>query len=81
MQSHIAQRDNNQMRGLRLHLLVGLGGLLVLIPVNFFVSRQSPWWLYVLMAWMPFVAGHTGWAMGIFGSRNDRGNTEARRKN
>ena len=29
--------------------------LLVLIPLNFIVSRQYPWWLWALIAWMPLV--------------------------
>jgi len=24
------------------------------------------------MAWMPLIAGHTGWAMGLFGRKGDR---------
>ena len=59
-------------RSVRLHVIVALLALLVLIPVNFIVSRAYPWWLWVLMAWMPAIAGHTAWAMGLF-DRNNRG--------
>jgi hypothetical protein len=53
-------------RIVRKHVLVALLTLLVLIPVNFIVSRTNPWWLYVLMVWMPLIAAHTAWAMGLF---------------
>jgi hypothetical protein len=56
-------------RSVRLHVIVALLILLVLIAVNAFTNRQNPWWLWVLMAWMPFVAGHTAWAMGLFDRR------------
>ena len=58
-------------RAVRLHVIVALLILLVLIAVNAFTSSQNPWWLWVLMAWMPLVAGHTAWAMGLFDRNNE----------
>ncbi len=40
--------------------------LLVLIAVNALFSSRYPWWLWVLMAWMPLVALHTAWSIGLF---------------
>ncbi len=57
---------------MRKHVIVALLALLVLIPVNFVVSRQYPWWLWVLVAWMPLIAAHTAWAKGLF-DRNREG--------
>ena len=71
----------DRLRPLRLHLIVGLGALLVLIPLNLFTTPRNPWWLYALMAWMPFVAGHTAWAMGLFGNTSNPRDTEAQRRN
>ena len=59
-------------RLVRLHVIVALLALLVLIAVNALFSGRYPWWLWVLMAWMPLVAGHTAWAMGLF-ERNGEG--------
>ena len=53
-------------RSVRLHVIVALLALLVLIAVNALVSSAYPWWLWVLMAWMPLIAGHTAWSMGLF---------------
>jgi hypothetical protein len=53
-------------RSVRLHVIAALLVLLVLIAVNALTDRANPWWLWVLMAWMPLVAGHTAWAMGLF---------------
>ncbi|MBL0900312.1 MAG: 2TM domain-containing protein [Reyranella sp.] len=50
----------------RRHVIVGLLTLLVLIAVNALFSSHYPWWLWVLIAWMPLVAAHTAWAMGMF---------------
>ena len=62
-------------RAVRLHVIVALLVLLVLIAVNALTSRGNPWWLWVLMAWMPLVAAHTAWAMGFFDRNNaDRNN-------
>ena len=57
-------------RSLRLHIIVALFALLVLIAANAMLTSAYPWWLWVLMAWMPLVAGHTAWAMGLFDKNN-----------
>jgi len=59
-------------RFVRVHVIVALFVLLVLIAVNAFTGSRYPWWLWVLMIWMPLVAGHTAWAMGLF-DRNKKG--------
>jgi hypothetical protein len=59
-------------RAVRLHVIVALLTLLVLIAVNAIFSSRYPWWLWVLMAWMPLIAGYTAWAMGLF-DRNKEG--------
>jgi hypothetical protein len=53
-------------------VIVALFTLLVLIAVNAIFTRAYPWWLWVLMAWMPIVAGHTAWAMGLFDRTKER---------
>ncbi len=63
-------------RAVRLHVIVALLVLLVLIAVNAFTSRSNPWWLWVLMAWMPLVAAHTAWAMGLFDRNSADGNNK-----
>ena len=59
-------------RSVRLHVIVALLALLVLIAVNALTSRRYPWWLWVLTAWMPLIAMHTAWGMGLF-DRNKEG--------
>jgi len=56
----------------RKHVIVALFALLVLIPLNFIVSRQYPWWLWALIAWLPLSGRHTAWARGLF-DRNREG--------
>ena len=59
-------------RFVRLHVIVGLFTLLVLIAVNAIFTRAYPWWLWALTAWMPLIAGHTAWSLGLF-DRNKEG--------
>ena len=46
--------------------------LLVLIAVNALVSSRYPWWLWAFIAWIPLIAAHTAWSMGMF-ERNKKG--------
>ncbi len=59
-------------RSVRLHVIAALFTLLVLIAVNALTSSRNPWWLWVLMAWMPLIAAHAAWGMGLF-DRNKEG--------
>jgi uncharacterized membrane protein YdbT with pleckstrin-like domain len=59
-------------RSVRLHVIVALFTLLVLIAINALFTSGYPWWLWVLMAWMPLIAAHTAWSMGLF-ERNREG--------
>ena len=53
-------------RFVRLHLIVALFALLVLIAANALFTSRYPWWLWVLTAWLPLIAGHKAWSMGLF---------------
>ena len=59
-------------RSVRLHVIVALCALLVMIAINALFTAKYPWWLWVLMVWMPFIAAHTAWSMGLF-DRNKEG--------
>jgi hypothetical protein len=73
MARHLMPEERmRRARYLRLHVIVALLTLLVLIAVNALTSSAYPWWLWVLMAWMPIVAAHTAWSMGLF-DRNKEG--------
>jgi hypothetical protein len=52
-------------RSLRLHIIWAMGVLALLILSNAIFSPRYPWWLWVLMLWMPLIAIHTAWAMGL----------------
>ena len=67
MAIHLTPEERlRRARYVRLHVIVALLSLLVLIAVNALTSSAYPWWLWVLMAWMPLVAAHTAWSMGLF---------------
>ena len=66
------EQKQRRARSVRKHVIAALAVLLVLIPVNFVVSPRNPWWMWVLVVWMPLIALHTAWAMGLLG-RNTEG--------
>jgi uncharacterized membrane protein YdbT with pleckstrin-like domain len=53
-------------RFVRLHLIAALFTLLVLIAANALFASRYPWWLWALTAWLPLIAGHKAWSMGLF---------------
>ena len=61
------ERRATRRRGLRTHVLVALGTILVLIAVNAVASPGYPWWMWVAVAWGAPLAIHVAWAMDLFG--------------
>ena len=66
------EERQRRARLVRLHLIVALLTLLVLIAANAMFSSRYPWWLWVLVAWIPLIAGHAAWAKGLL-DRNGKG--------
>ena len=54
-------------RGLRTHVLVALGTIMVMIVVNVLTTPAYPWWMWVAVAWGAPLAIHVAWAMELFG--------------
>jgi 1,4-dihydroxy-2-naphthoate octaprenyltransferase len=65
-------------RSVRLHVIVALFALLACIAANAIFTSQYPWWLWVLMAWMPLIAAHTARSMGLFDRQRVDRNKEGR---
>jgi 1,4-dihydroxy-2-naphthoate octaprenyltransferase len=65
------QERLKRARSVRLHVIVALFTLLVLIAVNALFSAKYPWWLWVLTVWMPLIAAHTAWSMGLFDRKKE----------
>jgi uncharacterized membrane protein YdbT with pleckstrin-like domain len=61
------EESERRRRGLRLHIIWAMGILALLIAINAFTRSAYPWWMWVLIAWMPLIAAHAAWAMGLFG--------------
>ena len=61
------ERHAARRRGLRTHVLVALGTILVLIAVNAVTSPGYPWWMWVAVAWGAPLAVHVAYAMELFG--------------
>ena len=59
-------------RSVRLHMIVAMFTFMLLIAANAIFSRAYPWWLWVLIVWLPLIAAHTAWSMGLF-DRNKEG--------
>jgi uncharacterized membrane protein len=53
-------------RFVRLHVIVAMFTFMVLIAVNAIFTRAYPWWLWVLIVWIPLIVGHTAWSKGLF---------------
>ena len=55
-----------RLRGFGIHLLGYFGAMAVLVPVNFIVSPQTPWFVLPMVGWGSVLALHAAYAMDLF---------------
>lgn len=53
------------------HLIAYFGVMVLLVPINFLASPDTPWFLLPLVGWGAPLALHAGFVMGLF-DRGDR---------
>lgn len=55
-----------RLRGFGMHLLGYFAVMAVLVPVNFIVSPQTPWFVLPMVGWGSVLALHAAYAMDLF---------------
>jgi len=55
-----------RLRGFGLHLIVYFGTMVVVVPVNFYLTPENPWFLLPLIGWGSVLGVHAAYAMGLF---------------
>jgi len=55
-----------RLRGFGGHLLAYFGVMVVLVPVNYAVSPENPWFVLPMVGWGSVLAVHAAYAMGLF---------------
>ena len=56
----------HRLRGFRTHILVYFAIMVVLVPVNYLTTPETPWFLLPMVGWGAVLALHAAWAMGLF---------------
>jgi len=54
------------------HLIAYFGVMILLVPLNFLLAPDHPWFVYPLVLWMGPLALHAAHAMGLFNPRRGR---------
>jgi len=54
-------------KGLLNHLIAYFAAMVVLVPVNVLTTPETPWFLFVMVAWGAPLAVHVAWVMELFG--------------
>ena len=62
-----AARAKRRLKGFGTHLAVFFAAMVVLVPINFFVTPHNPWFVLPMVGWGSLLALHAAYAMGLFG--------------
>lgn len=61
-----------RLAGFRNHLIGYFAVMAVLVPVNLLTDPETPWFVWPMVGWGPILALHAAFAMGLFGSPEQR---------
>ena len=62
-----ARLAKRRLMGFGTHLAVFFAAMVVLVPINFFVTPHNPWFVLPMVGWGSLLALHAAYAMGLFG--------------
>ncbi len=62
-----AAAAKRRLMGFGTHLVAFFAAMVVLVPVNFFVTPHDPWFVLPMVGWASLLALHAAYAMGLFG--------------
>jgi len=55
-----------RLNGFKNHLLGYFAVMVVLVPINFLTTPETPWFVLPLVGWGAVLAAHVAWVMGLF---------------
>ncbi len=61
-----ARQARKRLKGFGTHLIRYFMAMVVLVPVNFTLSPENPWFLLPMIGWGSVLALHAAYAMGLF---------------
>lgn|GEM_PF-552272 len=61
-----AAAAKRRLMGFGTHLLAFFAAMVVLVPINFFVTPHDPWFVLPMVGWGSLLAVHAAYAMGLF---------------
>jgi hypothetical protein len=61
-----AAAAKRRLRGFGTHLVAYFAVMAVLVPVNFFVTPENPWFVLPMVGWGSLLALHAAYAIGLF---------------
>lgn len=59
-----------RLRGFLNHLIAYFAVMVILVPLNFLLYPEQPWFALPMVAWGAPLALHAAYAMGLFGRRD-----------
>ena len=56
-----------RLRGFITHLIGYFAVMAVIVPVNFILTPENPWFVWPMVGWGAVLAVHVAYVMGLFG--------------
>ncbi len=57
---------SRRLRVFGLHLVAYFGTMVVVVPVNFYLTPDNPWFILPMVGWGSLLGLHVAYVMGLF---------------
>jgi hypothetical protein len=62
-----AAPGSQRLKAFGVHLALYFAVMVILVPVNFYLTPDNPWFVLPMVGWGSVLAVHAAHAMGLFG--------------
>jgi len=56
----------NRLRGFAIHLTIYFGAMMIIVPLNFWLTPKLEWFVLPLVGWGSALSLHVAYVMGLF---------------
>ncbi len=59
-------KARRRLKGFGTHFAFYFGGMVLVVPVNYYFSPENPWFLLPMIGWGSVLGVHAAFVMGLF---------------
>jgi len=68
--------SQSRLRGFAIHLSIYFGLMIIIVPLNYWLTPENTWFVLPLVGWGSVLSLHVAYVMGLFGKPDENKNKD-----